>query len=769
MKTLKQILFGIFCAMPFGVMAEPPVATTAGSNLTAFNSNTSLIGSQWSTAANSRSVLGAGNKVAEADFGNCNALIIRCAQPKCSGTGCADASVATSIVTGCIQANDACRQYETQGLTDYVVAQLVANSTAKANAAAAAAQNAAAQAAAQQSAQQLQQMQYQMQQMQNDMANQNAQTIAQLQSALAEQKQIAADAAARAAEAAEKKAAATQAVLDTELTVAQQVAAASGIDPDIIVRQQVSGEILTNVENAETQLKALKATMYQEGGQSIFTYAGCDATGSNCTGPKRVKRFKELANGFFDPYNAVLDEMYDALMTAQTVGVDVTDIYMMLNDSCNQWGQYLCSQRRLCKKVTTEQNGKKTTEEKCEDENAVYSYYDEDNCKNGKSVKDGPAKGGHECTVGMVIPPEDDMYCVLQKTLSEKDGEIQRQWLYAEQGDLGDNVRVGCASSALNSVALFRNRNKKSSLDVETLQNLINQDAPSTCYRAKNGKEADETRCHKWCFGKDGNANSDTDSIKTTLLKYTTSKNLDKNICLKNDPEKVESATDCQEGDDVTPYVIPELALCSTHVYNIGKYSNDLSSVDRADMNEVIALKTTVITQQLYKQYEYLESIVKRLKNQLKKAVLTTKAEVASGVSSSSSSQSSSGSASNIDRRNDIYLADARNCGEEIGVTDIIACLRSNYNIMNSKYKDSSMSSDLKKQLKTDHEILKGIFGMIIVPETYAKACTYGGNNKCLNTSMSSSDVKTCLSDLSTNLTKAQTCYEKSQQQFQSR
>ncbi|MCQ2581481.1 MAG: hypothetical protein MJ170_00670 [Alphaproteobacteria bacterium] len=760
MKTLKQILFGIFCAMPFGVMAEPPVATTAGSNLTAFNSNTSLIGNQWAAAMNPRSPVGNGAKVAEADFGNCNALIIRCAQPKCSGTGCADASVATSIVTGCIQANDTCRQYEAQGLTDYVVAQLVANSTAKANAAAAAAQNAAAQAAAQQSAQQLQQMQYQMQQMQNDMANQNAQTIAQLQSALAEQKQIAADAAARAAEAAEKKAAATQAALDTELTVAQQVAAASGIDPDIIVRQQVSGEILTNVENAETQLKALKATMYQEGGQSIFTYAGCDATGSNCTGPKRVKRFKELANGFFDPYNAVLDEMYDALMTAQTVGVDVTDIYMMLNDSCNQWGQYLCSQR--AKFTITETKDKegisvtRTPVEVKEEEKPVYSYYDAGNCKNGKSVKDGPAKGGHECTIGMVIPPEDDMYCVLQKTLSEKDGEIQRQWLYAEQGDLGDNVRVGCASSALNSVALFRNRNKKSSLDVETLQNLINQDAPANCYRKDSGLE-----CKNWCY--DENA-------KTKLFGYTTSKNLDADICLTDEPTSdAKKGTKCQEGESVTPYVIPALALCSTHVYNIGQTTNGIDSSQRADMSEVIALKTTVITQQLYKQYEYLESIVKRLKTQLKKAVLTTKAEVASGVSSSSSSQSSSGSASNIDRRNGIFLSDARNCGEEIGVTDIIACLRSNYNIMNSKYKDSSMSSDLKKQLKTDHEILKGIFGMIIVPETYAKACTYGGNNKCLNTSMSSSDVKTCLSDLSTNLTKAQTCYEKSQQQFQSR
>ena len=54
-----------------------------------------------------------------------------------------------------------------------------------------------------------------------------------------------------------------------------------------------------------------------------------------------------------------------------------------------------------------------------EEEKPVYSYYDAGNCKSGKSVKDGPAKGGHECTVGMVIPPEDDKLCVLQKTLSD--------------------------------------------------------------------------------------------------------------------------------------------------------------------------------------------------------------------------------------------------------------------------------------------------------------------------------------------------------------
>ena len=42
------------------------------------------------------------------------------------------------------------------------------------------------------------------------------------------------------------------------------------------------------------------------------------------------------------PYDTVVDKIDDALNVAQVVGVDLTDIYMMLNDSCNSWGEYMC-------------------------------------------------------------------------------------------------------------------------------------------------------------------------------------------------------------------------------------------------------------------------------------------------------------------------------------------------------------------------------------------------------------------------------------------
>ena len=49
-----------------------------------------------------------------------------------------------------------------------------------------------------------------------------------------------------------------------------------------------------------------------------------------------------MATGFLEPYDNAIDKIYDALVSAQTVGVDLSQIYMMLNNSCNSWGQYLC-------------------------------------------------------------------------------------------------------------------------------------------------------------------------------------------------------------------------------------------------------------------------------------------------------------------------------------------------------------------------------------------------------------------------------------------
>ena len=484
MKPLYRIFLCVMCLLP-GVSGGAPVATTAGSNLTAYNPNSmgSINNNQWNSMMNSRTGVGT---APTADFGNCNALILRCAQPKCASGGCTSMDVTLPIVNGCVNSNNACKQYGND-LSQSIAAQIVANSNAKANQAA---QDAAANASAQTS-QQMAQMQREMNaQMQQQMQMQNQQTVAQLQAALEEQKQMTAAAQQQvaAAQIAQNEAA------SSGLTQAQEEAAARGIDSDLIVREQISGQIMSKLENSETALKALKDTM-----KAAFDYAECDSKGNNCSAPKRVKMFKQKAMEFFEPYNTVLDELYDALITAQAVGVDISDIYMMLNGSCNVWGEYLCD-GATSRTVTV--NGENTT---------IYSWptYNKTTCPQdgGKSKPSSEVIGGHQCYDGQVIPPEDSRRCTLNRTFSTADeqDELRRDWLEPESAD--NTIRIGCASSAIENSSLFRNRKKQASIDIEVLERIVEQDAPISNGNSSRDKAADSKDVLNYCnihYYKDG-------------------------------------------------------------------------------------------------------------------------------------------------------------------------------------------------------------------------------------------------------------------------
>ena len=503
-ENMKVISSFFMCALAL-ITADAfsaPVATTAGSNLTAYNPTSgSINNSNWNSYMNPRSQTAA--DAPTANFGNCNSIILRCAQPKCSG--CTTMDVARPIVAGCVESNASCKEYG-DDLIDYIAAQLVASAVNKANQQLVNAQTASAQEAAQQSNLQLQQMQYQMQQLQTQMQQQNAETTAQLQAALEEQKQLTAQAIAQANSAQQVQQ--TQTVSATTsnnsaLTPAQTVAVQSGVSADVIAREQISGQILSKIENAEVALKEVKAAM-----NTAFEYAGCDTTGNNCTGPKRVKIFKQKAMEFFDPYNNVLDELYDALILAQSVGVDITDIYMMLNGTCNVWGQYLCGPGQVM-------------------------HYNGTNCVNGRSVSvttaEGTVRGGAQCEVGQVVPMSDGG-CQLIKMLTDEE-EVQRNWLYPEMGTVdGVQVRVGCASEALDNSTLFRNRKKQASIDIEVLQRMIEQDAPAVF----GGNQ----------FGQ--NKSADPDGIKYCAVNATTFQDLQKYASLKQLPDKV-----CVRDDDL--------------------------------------------------------------------------------------------------------------------------------------------------------------------------------------------------------------------------
>ena len=472
-KSIKFFMGFLLLAISYTLLAAPQAALAAptpiagpgpaimgqGGNLTAFRGDAgSLNNNQWNNMMNNNP----GSGAVSADFGNCNALILRCASPKCAG--CTSMDLAVPIVNGCVLSNPSCQQYG-DALVQTLAAQLVGNANAKMNDAAIQAQAAASQQAAQQTNQQMQMMQQQMAQMQQQMADQSTQSATAVQQALDEQKQLAAQQAQAAADAA-----AANAVPAGDQKIAAQ--AAAGVSADIMAREQIGGQILTGLENAEVKLKQLKTVM-----QTVFDYAGCDSSGNNCTGPKRVATFKDKANQFFDPYNGVLDDIYDAVMLAQTLGVDINDIYMLLSGGCNRWGKYLC---RI--NVGTGTNPATATQSltyngtncpagiSCKDING------NDSCKN--SLAENLVSPGRPCKVGDVIPVG---YGGCQPLGPIPDGEtVQQNWLYPETGkDNNTIVQVGCLSSVLDNTTLFKSRtSNRSNIDIETLQRIISQDAP---------------------------------------------------------------------------------------------------------------------------------------------------------------------------------------------------------------------------------------------------------------------------------------------------
>lgn len=164
----------------------------------------------------------------------------------------------------------------------------------------------------------------------------------------------------------------------------------------------------------------------------------------------------------------------------------------------------------------------------------------------------------------------------------------------------------------------------------------------------------------------------------------------------------------------------PELALCSTHVYNIGKTTNPSSEADKQLMRDVVALKTTIITQQMEKQYDFLEATIKRLKTQLQKAVLTTNLEAA-GASSSSSSGGIAGIAEN-------GVSGAENCRSGTTI-DVMNCLSRNLDRITQAINSSDLGA-AQRQLSTDYTTLK-------MYNTLASA----SNNNSSSTNKSSPDV----------------------------
>lgn len=200
-----------------------------------------------------------------------------------------------------------------------------------------------------------------------------------------------------------------------------------------------------------------------------------------------------------------------------------------------------------------------------------------------------------------------------------------------------------------------------------------------------------------------------------------------------------------------------EFALCSTHAYNIGMTENP-KSTDAANkelMQNVIALKSTIITQQMYRHYEQMESMLSRFKTQLKKAVLTTNLQVA-GASKDEDSGSSSYSSDKS-----VYMsAGVSNCQNKYSDAEILKCYQDNMNsIVNQSGNGSKPTREIKKQLANDYSMFKGISF-----EIGGGACE-SVTAECINTDsvMTNNEFKKCLNEARTCLQNQQRSYERAQ------
>lgn len=153
-------------------------------------------------------------------------------------------------------------------------------------------------------------------------------------------------------------------------------------------------------------------------------------------------------------------------------------------------------------------------------------------------------------------------------------------------------------------------------------------------------------------------------------------------------------------GDPDNVYINPELALCSVHAYNIGRTNNpNSSSADSQIMRDVVALKTTVMMQQMYKQYSFLEATLNRMKTQLKREILTTQAEVAGAPSGSSSGTSSSVGGNN-------GVSGAENCRTAGSTSDVMSCLSRNVDRIATAISNSDIGA-ARRQIDTDLQTMR--------------------------------------------------------------
>ena len=146
--------------------------------------------------------------------------------------------------------------------------------------------------------------------------------------------------------------------------------------------------------------------------------------------------------------------------------------------------------------------------------------------------------------------------------------------------------------------------------------------------------------------------------------------------------------------DNGKDFINANLALCSTHAYNINEQYNPEDDELKQKMSDVVALKSTIVTQQMKRQYDFLDATVKRFKTQLEKAILTSKMQAAGGANDENSSNSNINSGDKT-----IAIAGVQNCLTQSGATqETLKCVQRNIGLI----RNESNMPNVRKQLVTE-------------------------------------------------------------------
>lgn len=161
----------------------------------------------------------------------------------------------------------------------------------------------------------------------------------------------------------------------------------------------------------------------------------------------------------------------------------------------------------------------------------------------------------------------------------------------------------------------------------------------------------------------------------------------------------------CENEDN--DMISAEFALCSVHAYNIGETKNPNAS-ERELMRNVIAMKTEVITQQMYRHYEQMESMLKRFRTQLQKAVLTANLQAAGAASEKDSDDSSSYTQTNMNS----YMAGVKDCSAiSLDKMEQTTCYNQNLTTISNSWSSSTKPTNaMQKQLAGDYKLVCNSF-----------------------------------------------------------